>query len=130
MEIRKLNSNVSVLQPKKAPTPNPSHHNYVKKVHRRRMAMIGIVFAIILVVFGVQIFNSHRTYANTMEQIEISKQKLDKQKSTQRDLKLEVSQLRDTNYIEKYIREKYMYSKPGEQIYNLPDDVKTTTIQK
>ena len=66
MEIRKLNSNVSVLQPKKAPTPNPGHHDYVKKVHRRRMVMIGIVFALILVVFGVQIFNAHRTYANTM----------------------------------------------------------------
>ncbi|KRM18153.1 hypothetical protein FD31_GL001956 [Companilactobacillus nantensis DSM 16982] len=92
--------------------------------------MIGIIFALILVVFGVQIFNAHRTYANTMEQIEISNQKLTKQKSTQRDLKLEVSQLHDTNYIEKYIREKYMYSKPGEQIYNLPDDVQTTTIQK
>ncbi len=130
MEIRKLNSNVSVLQPKKAPTPNPGHHDYVKKVHRRRMVMIGIVFALILVVFGVQIFNAHRTYANTMEQIEVSKQKLEKQKSTQRDLKLEVNQLHDTNYVEKYIREKYMYSKPGEQIYNLPDDVETTTIQK
>lgn len=130
MEVRKLNSNVSVLQPKKSQTPNPSHRNHVKKVHRRRMAMIGIIFAIILVVFGVQIFNAHRTYANTMEQIEVSKQKLDKQKSTQRDLKLEVAQLHDTNYLEKYIREKYMYSKPGEQIYNLPDDVQTTTIQK
>lgn len=130
MEVRKLNSNVSVLQPKQNQSPKPGHNNYAKKVHRRRMAMIGIVFAIILVVFGVQIFNAHRTYANTVEQIEVSKQKLSKQKSTQRDLKLEVSQLNDTNYLEKYIREKYMYSKPGEQIYNLPDDVKTTTIQK
>ncbi|WP_201307156.1 FtsB family cell division protein [Companilactobacillus farciminis] len=129
MEVRKLNSNVSVLQPKKSQTPN-HHNNYVKKVHRRRILMIGIIFVIILTVFGVQIFNAHRTYTNTMEQIEVSKQKLDKQKSTQQDLKLEVSQLHNTNYLEKYIREKYMYSKPGEQIYNLPDDVKTTTIQK
>lgn len=130
MEVRKLNSNVSVLQPKKSKSPNPNRNNYVKKVHRRRIAMIGIIFAIILIVFGVQIFNAHRTYANTMDQIEVSKQKLSKQKSTQIDLKLEVSQLHDTNYLEKYIRQKYMYSKSGEQIYNLPDDVKTTTIQK
>ena len=130
MEVRKLNSNVSVLQPKKSQAPNPGHNNHVKKVHRRRIAMIGIIFAIILIVFGVQIFNAHRTYANTMEQIEVSKQKLSKQKSTQRDLKLEVDQLHDKNYLEKYIRDKYMYSKPGEQIYNLPDDVTTTTIQK
>ncbi|MCV3763660.1 septum formation initiator family protein [Companilactobacillus farciminis] len=129
MEVRKLNSNVSVLQPKKSQTPN-HRKNYVKKVHRRRILVIGIIFVIILTVFGVQIFNAHRTYTNTMEQIEVSKQKLDKQKSTQQDLKLEVSQLHNTNYLEKYIREKYMYSKPGEQIYNLPDDVKTTTIQK
>lgn len=130
MEVHKLSSNVSVLQPKKSQTQKPNHNNHSKVVHRRRILLIGIVFAIIVVVFGVQIFNSHRTYANTMEQIEISNQKLAKQKSTQKDLKLEVSQLHDTNYLEKYIREKYMYSKPGEQIYNLPDDAKTTTIQK
>ncbi|KRK92341.1 FtsB family cell division protein [Companilactobacillus futsaii] len=129
MEVRKLNSNVSVLQPKKSQTPN-HRKGYANKVHRRRILMIGIIFVIVLTVFGVQIFNAHRTYTNTMEQIEVSKQKLDKQKSIQRDLKLEVNQLHNTNYLEKYIREKYMYSKPGEQIYNLPDDVKTTTIQK
>ena len=130
MEVHKLNSNVSVLQPKKSQVQKPNNNNHTRVVHRRRILLIGIVFAIIVVVFGVQIFNSHRTYANTMEQIEISNQKLTKQKATQRDLKLEVSQLHNTNYLEKYIREKYMYSKPGEQIYNLPDDVKTTTIQK
>ncbi|APU70741.1 hypothetical protein LCR01_02180 [Companilactobacillus crustorum] len=130
MEIRKLNSNVSVLQPKKSQTPDPNHKNHRKVVHRRRIAMIGIIFVIILVVFGVQIFNAHRTYANTLGQIEVSEQKLGKEKSSQQDLKLEVSQLHDTNYLEKYIREKYMFSKKGEQVYNLPDDVKTTTIQK
>ncbi|PMD68103.1 FtsB family cell division protein [Companilactobacillus nuruki] len=130
MEVRKLNSNVSVLQPKKKQSPNHNHNNHAKKVHRRRIMMIGIIFVVILAVFGVQIFNSHRTYANTVQQIEISKQKLAKQKSMQSDLKLEVSQLHDTNYLEKYIREKYMYSKPGEQVYNLPDDAKTITIQK
>ncbi|KRN97934.1 FtsB family cell division protein [Companilactobacillus kimchiensis] len=130
MEVHKLNSNVSVLQPKKPQSKKPDPNRHIKVVHRRRILMIGIIFVIILVVFGVQIFNSHRTYTNTMEQIEISNRKLDKQKSTQKDLKLEVNQLHDTNYLEKYIREKYMYSKPGEQIYNLPDDVKTTTIQK
>jgi len=129
MEVHKLNSNVSVLQPKKSQTQKPDH-NHAKVVHRRRILVIGIVFVIIMVVFGVQIFNAQRTYANTEEQIEVSNQKLAKQKSTKDDLKLEVSQLHDTNYLEKYIREKYMYSKPGEQIYNLPDDVKTTTIQK
>ena len=129
MEVHKLNSNVSVLQPKQTQPPK-SPNNYVKKVHRRRMAVIGIIFAVIVIVFGVQIFSAHQTYANTVEQIEISKKKLSSQKEIQSDLKLEVNQLHDTNYIEKYIREKYMYSKPGEQIYNLPSDVKTTTIQE
>jgi len=131
MEVRKLNSNVSVLQPKQSqPAPKPGRKSYAKKVHRRRIIMIGVIFAVIVIVFGVQIIGAHNTYTSTMGQIEVSKEKLAKQKSTQNDLKLEVSQLNDTNYLEKYIREKYMYSKPGEQIYNLPDDVKTTTIQK
>jgi len=131
MEVRKLNSNVSVLQPKQSnSSPKPGRDNYVKKIHRRRIVVIGVIFAVIVLVFGVQIVSAHNTYNNTMGQIEISKVKLAKQKSTQSDLKLEVNQLHNTSYLEKYIREKYMYSKPGEQIYNLPDDVKTTTIQK
>jgi len=130
MEVRKLaNSNVSVIEPKQKKTSTqPGRHNYEMKVHRRRLAAIGVLFAIVLFVLGSQIVKARMTYSSTQQSIAVSQEKLNKQKAVQSDLKVEINQLKDTNYLEKFIREKYMYSKPGELIYNLPDSV--NKIQK
>ncbi|MFC6322787.1 FtsB family cell division protein [Companilactobacillus baiquanensis] len=130
MEVHKLaNSNVSVIKPKRT---NPSNDNrridYVKKIHKRRLTAIGIAFALVICVLGFQIFNAHQAYSKTVGNIEVSQKKLDKQRATKSDLKVEKAQLNNKSYLEKYIREKYMYSKPGEQVYNLPDA--TNTFQK
>ncbi|WP_125567098.1 FtsB family cell division protein [Companilactobacillus insicii] len=130
MEVRKLaNSNVSVLEPKQKKTSTkPSRSNFEKKVHKRRLVTIGVLFAIVLLILGSQIVSAHMTYTSTAQKIEVNQKKLSKQKATQSDLKVEINQLKDKNYLEKYIREKYMYSKPGELVYNLPDSV--NAIQK
>lgn len=130
MEVRKLaNSNVSVLEPKQQKTSTkPSRSNFEKKVHKRRLVALGVLFAIVLLTLGSQIISAHMTYTSTAQKIEVNQKKLNKQKATQSDLKVEINQLQNKNYLEKYIREKYMYSKPGELIYNLPDNV--NAIQK
>ncbi|WP_125587956.1 FtsB family cell division protein [Companilactobacillus jidongensis] len=130
MEVRKLaNSNVSVLEPKQQKTSTkPGRSDFEKKVHKRRLVAIGVMFAIVLFTLGFQIISAHMTYTSTAQSIEVSQKKLNKQKATQSDLKVEINQLKDKNYLERYIREKYMYSKPGELVYNLPDNV--NAIQK
>ncbi|MFD1417356.1 FtsB family cell division protein [Companilactobacillus keshanensis] len=127
MEVHKLaNSNVSVLKPKQINnSKNTGRSSYVQKIHRRRLAAIGIVFALVICVLGFQIISAHQAYSKTVGNIEVSQAKLSKQKATKHDLKIEKSQLNNKSYLEKYIREKYMYSKPGEQIYNLPDSANT-----
>jgi Septum formation initiator len=129
MEVHKIaNSNVSVLKPIQKSKMSASRKNYIRKIHKRRLTFIGIAFAIVISILGFQLISAHRAYSETTNNIEISRQKLDKQQAVQGNLKVEKSQLKNTSYLEKYIREKYMYSKPGEQIYNLPDDA--NTIQK
>lgn len=46
------------------------------------------------------------------------------QKETNRRLKIKRNNLKDPDYLAKYIRYKFYYSKKGEQIYNIPEDSK------
>jgi cell division protein DivIC len=39
-------------------------------------------------------------------------------------LKVKVKQMNDEQYLEKLIRSKYLYTKKGETVYNLPNDAK------
>lgn len=127
MEVHKLaNSNVSVIRPKQTNTSkNTGRIDYVRKIHKRRLGAIGIVFVLVICVLGFQIINAHQAYSRTVDNIAVSQKKLDKQQATKSDLKVEKAQLNNKSYLEKYIREKYMYSKPGEQVYNLPDAANT-----
>ncbi|GKQ42286.1 hypothetical protein RD055328_02090 [Companilactobacillus sp. RD055328] len=94
-------------------------------IHRRRL--IAIISALVLVIlfFGFQIIRSKISDAQTQKSIVTSQQKLKKEKSTNKELKLKAKQLQDQDYIEKVIRSKYYYSKEGEQVYALPgsDDI-------
>ncbi len=131
MELKDItNSNVSVLSPKQdsVSTANKRQSDYVTKVHQRRLIFIGALFAIVILFFGSQIILSQRQYAQTNAQVEQGQTKLQNQKATEKDLKIQLNQLQDTTYLEKYVRDKYMYTKPGEQVYNLP--VNDTVVQK
>ena len=131
MELKDItNSNVSVLSPKQdsVSTANKRQSDYDTKVHQRRLIFIGALFAIVILFFGSQIILSQRQYAQTNAQVEQGQTKLQNQKATEKDLKIQLNQLQDTTYLEKYVRDKYMYTKPGEQVYNLP--VNDTVVQK
>ena len=43
-------------------------------------------------------------------------------KEEEEELKVDVEKLQDPDYVARYAREKYMYSKDGEIILRLPDD--------
>ncbi|WP_125770984.1 FtsB family cell division protein [Companilactobacillus furfuricola] len=131
MELRNsANSKISLLSDKRDSVSSAENvqSNYETKVHQRRLIFIGALFAIVILVFGTQILLSQRAYSQTNQQVELNQEKLKKQQSTQKDLKVQLNQLQDTTYLEKYIRDKYMYTKPGEQVYNLP--VNDTGVQK
>lgn len=95
---------------------------YVKRVHRRRLMGFGILALLLVLVCGVQIFQTHRTLANIEQKKTVKQRKLKAAKAQESDLKIQVKQLHDDDYLAKYIRYKYYYSKDGETIYSLPQD--------
>ena len=93
-----------------------------KRVHKRRLCGLGIVAVLVVLICGVQIFQTHHSLAEIRETTAAKEKTLKKAKATESDLKIQVQQLHDNDYLAKYIRYKYYYSKDGETIFSLPQD--------
>lgn len=71
---------------------------------------------------------SYSFFSNVSKIIEINNQKkalndkIASLKEEQEKLNLDLKKLEDPEYVARYAREKYMYSKEGEIIIRLPDD--------
>lgn len=117
-------NNVHILHQQFTRSVNSKKHqdDYVAKVHKRRLIAISTLFLLAVVVLGSQIFNTHRQIGTTHAEVQTSQTKLDKVKAKQDDLKLQVKELNDADYLTKYIRYKYYYTKKGETVYSLPND--------
>ncbi|AUJ31439.1 MAG: septum formation initiator family protein [Liquorilactobacillus nagelii] len=98
-------------------------HN--KRVHRRRMIVIIAFFAISFLLLGSQVFRTQHLTSNLVQQKKVATSKLDQVSQQHHELKQQTRQLKDDDYLQKLIREKYYYSKNGETIYNLPNNSKT-----
>ncbi|MBU3852189.1 MAG: septum formation initiator family protein [Candidatus Paralactobacillus gallistercoris] len=103
---------------------------YVYKIHKRRLLILSIVLLVMLLFFGWQFFKVHRNIEASRAQIQQSQAALAKTKSQNDSLNLEIKQLKDPLYVQKYIRSKYLYSKDGETIYNLPQDNANAVLNK
>ncbi|WP_424348988.1 FtsB family cell division protein [Latilactobacillus sp. 5-91] len=93
-----------------------------RMVHKRRLLALGLIALILFSVCGIQILQTHHSLALIEKQTVVKKQSLKKAKAKEADLKVQVSQLHNDDYLAKYIRYKYYYSKKGETIYSLPQD--------
>ncbi len=103
---------------------NNKNKNNVKIVKKQEKSRIGfllfsvVIFIVILIstVFNdlVQIYNNR---AQT-EELSIRKQELLEE---EKSLKSEVIKLQDPDYIARYAREKYLYTKDGERILTIID---------
>ncbi len=76
-----------------------------------------------------QIFITKSKISNVSEQQVQTKKDLKKSKVDNQKLKQNIKQLHDKDYIQKVIREKYYYTKPGETVYSLPGDVSKDVTQ-
>lgn len=92
-----------------------------KEIHRVRRNRIIAIFAIIFVVLGVQIGIKLSQTARINQQVQASKKNLNKVKARDKKLTQERDNLKDPDYLAKFIRNKFLYSKPNEKVYNLPN---------
>ncbi|KRL49077.1 septum formation initiator [Levilactobacillus spicheri DSM 15429] len=98
------------------------HHRWLGRRRFRRAARIIAIFAVFTLILGVQLVRTNASLHKVDQQVVTSKQQLAKTKKTNADLKLQVKQLNDQDYLAQLIRSKYYYSKSNETIYSLPGD--------
>ena len=93
-----------------------------KTKRRRIMFFLGLTSIIVIVVttftigkYWVEIYDKYQ-----------EKKRLEKQlislKNKEKKLKVDANKLQDPDYIARYAREKYLYSKDGEFILKIPEE--------
>lgn len=88
---------------------------------KKRALMIIGIFSLFAIVFAVQIIRAKVNYADVNVQITRQEKKYQHQKATNKVLHAKVTQLNDKSYVEKIIRDRYYYTKPGETVYSFPN---------
>lgn len=96
--------------------------NQSKKKLRRRMLFLGLTS---IVIISAVSFTIGRYWVEIFEKYQ-EKKKLDAELVTlqekEKELELDAKKLQDSEYIARYAREKYLYSKEGEFIIKIPED--------
>ncbi|CUS26842.1 hypothetical protein FC70_GL000029 [Paucilactobacillus oligofermentans DSM 15707 = LMG 22743] len=101
-----------------------AERNRVIKVRKHRFYTLIGFFAVIFIVFGVQIIQTKYSLSKVNDQIEAKNESLSKTKAKNKKLDKQVELLHDDSYLQKILRQKYYYSKTGETIYSLSDSSK------
>jgi len=96
--------------------------NTSRKKARRRMLLLGL--SSIIVIF-VMTFTIGKYWVEIFEKYQ-EKKELDKEltllKEKEEALKVDANKLQNPDYVARYAREKYQYSKDGEFILQIPEE--------
>ena len=90
------------------------------KKKRRRLLILG-TFSIVTIVFTTYTMGKYwvQIYEKTHEKEDLSLE-LKKLKKKESSLRADANKMQDKEYIARYAREKYLYSKDGEFILRIP----------
>ncbi|KAA8440376.1 septum formation initiator family protein [Weissella paramesenteroides] len=94
---------------------------YARYIHLRRRFLLGVFMIIVAVVAMVNFHKQYVKYTTTSAGLTETSKTLSTAKASHSDLKQEVKDLGDNSYLEKLVREKYMYTKNGETVFNIPN---------
>lgn len=92
----------------------------VNRKTKRRIFITFIFWFAISITFGYNVYHYSRQILNKYQEQKFLKEKLVILKEDEDLLKQEVQKMSDPNYIARYAREKYLYSKDGEIIIKIP----------
>ena len=116
---QKLKNNSTV---KKEKVSSKKASSKLNKKARVRLFLFFIIFG------SVTLYLSYNFFSNVNMIIKINEEKLVLQKklinlqNEEEELNSDIKKLEDPEYVARYAREKYMYSKDGELIIRIPDD--------
>lgn len=93
-----------------------------KRKSRRRVFMLGLTSIVIIVAvtftigkYWIEIFDKYREKSVLEKELTTLKEK-------EEELKVDADKLQNPDYIARYAREKYLYSKAGEFILQIPEE--------
>ena len=96
--------------------------NTSRKKARRRMLLLGltsivVIFAMTFTIgkYWVEIYEKYQEKKELEKELTLLKEK-------EEELKVDANKLQNPDYIARYAREKYQYSKDGEFILQIPEE--------
>ncbi len=104
-----------------------AHRKFLKE-KKRYSLLKKVVIALVAVaaILTIQSVVKLQLQINTInQQKQVVEKNLQSSKKQARELNRQIEQLKDKDYLQKYIREKYYYAKDNEQLYNLPQEAQT-----
>lgn len=92
----------------------------MSKLHKRRLWVLTALLAVILAVGGWQLYAVHSQLTTATATVHQAQHTLKQVKAQKHALNVQVDQLHNDDYLAKLVRQKYMVSKSGEVIFQLP----------
>ncbi len=93
----------------------------VTKKERRRLTLFVLAFVFIIGFTCINIFPDWLKIMNNKQQITLLQSSYEELLDTEEALKAEVQKLQDPEYVERYAKEKFLYTKDGEIIIRKTD---------
>lgn len=93
-----------------------------KKKAKVRMLLFIVIFGSITVYLGYNFFSNVKRIIKIKEEQDVLENKFFVLKEQEEELNSDIKKLRDPEYVARYAREKYLYSKDGELIIRIPDE--------
>lgn len=102
----------------------------VSKNVKRRLTLLGPIFIGVFIVCTITIFTYvYKIQSLKKEQTELN-EKLQGLQNEEEELSSEISKLKDPEYIAKYARENYYYTKDGEYVIKIEEKESTETAEE
>lgn len=94
-----------------------------KKVKKKatRIATFGILSIILIIIISATLFTVFKDIISKYKEKNELKQELVALQEKKKELETDVKKLEDPEYLARYAREKYFYSKEGELILRIPE---------
>jgi Septum formation initiator len=95
--------------------------NLKRKSVRRKIVFIFLIYVVLgVLLIDTLVKTSYQLYIKSKEKKKFQEE-LEVLKDTEDELKSQVNKLQDPDYIARYAREKYLYSRDGEIIIRIPE---------
>ncbi|MBQ6477247.1 MAG: septum formation initiator family protein [Bacilli bacterium] len=93
-----------------------------RKKKLRQKPFVYVVCLFVLCVFAFDSFKYCESIFTTLKEKKELTTKLSDLKSKEKELELDANKLQNSDYIARYAREKYFYSKDGELVIKIPEE--------